>query len=67
MHPSPYANPGSIGPPTKVKKKQESRGAIWGEEEISEHQHYEYSDPRPQPECVNTKTHCASMLCLSQL
>ena len=62
MHPSPYANPGSIGPQTKVKEKQESGGAIWGEEELSEHEHYEYSDPRPQPEYVKL-----IVLCLIEL
>ena len=54
--PSPYVNPGSIGPkasadPIDHSPKAESTSKdIWGGEEVSSQQQYEYEDPRPEPE-----------------
>lgn len=58
MQPSPYATPGCIGATVSGgdsgagRRGGGSGGAIWKEEEVSERQQYEYSDPRPQPEYV---------------
>ena len=64
MQPSPYATPGSIGATVRGGGKQDGGsvqrdggqhdggGAIWEEGEVSDQQHYEYSDPRSQPEYV---------------
>ena len=57
--PSPYANPGSIGAsvqatPTEINSSKTSSvsKAIWENQDVSDQQHYEYDDPRPEPECV---------------
>ena len=53
MNPSPYATPGAIGTGSGSQKTSETLGKggdIWRTEEVSEKQHYEYEDPRPQPD-----------------
>ena len=52
--PSPYATPGSIGPSVSGKQTDSKLQAvtkdIWRDDEVAVNQHYEYDDPRPQPE-----------------
>ncbi len=54
IRPSPYATPGSVGPPRATgeatAKKETKSKDIWAAEEVLEKQQYEYDDPRPQPE-----------------
>lgn len=53
VSPSPYTTPGVIGTATGSQKDSEPLGKggdIWTTEEVTEKQHYEYEDPRPQPD-----------------
>ncbi len=53
--PSPYINPGAIGPtssatPAGVAKAKTVSKDIWGSEEVVSPQQHDYDDPRPEPE-----------------
>ncbi len=55
--PSPYMNPGAIGPtssatPAGVSKAKTVSKEIWGSEEVGSplQHHHDYDDPRPEPE-----------------
>ena len=52
VQPSPYANPGAIGPSFNkpVEGKREEMKEIWSPEDVPQGVEYDYKDSRPQPQ-----------------